>query len=323
MRRRQLFEGGPEVGAVGLGCMGMSWAYSPEERDDGRSIEVIRAAVGQGVTLIDTADVYGPFHNEELVGEALAGLAAADRAPVVLATKGGLVADGARPGKVPNPNGRPEHLRQACEQSLKRLRLDVIDLYQLHRVDPAVPLAESWGAMAELAERGLVKAIGLSEVTVEQLDEAAAIHPVATVQSELSIWTRDPLDGVLPWCEAHGAGFIPFAPLGRGFLTGAVSATTEFDRRDFRAHNPRFTPEARDQNTAIVDAVRAVADAHGATPAQVALAWVLAQGPRVVPIPGTKRRERMVENAGAADLDLTPDELARLTALPSPAGARY
>jgi len=323
MRGRELYEGGPGVGAVGLGCMGMSWAYSPGERDDRHSVDVIRAAVGRGVTLIDTADVYGPFHNEELVGEALAGLAPADRERVVLATKGGLVADGLQPGKVPNPNGRPEHLRAACEQSLKRLGVDVIDLYQLHRVDPAVPLAESWGAMAELAGRGLVRAIGLSEVTVAQLDEAAAIHPVATVQSELSIWTRDPLSGVLPWCEAHGAGFVPFAPLGRGFLTGAVSATTQFDRRDFRAHNPRFTAEAREQNEAIVDTVREVAAAHGATPAQVALAWVLAQGPRVVPIPGTKRLERMVENAGAADLDLTPAELDRLTALPPPAGARY
>jgi aryl-alcohol dehydrogenase-like predicted oxidoreductase len=323
MRTRELFAGGPQVGAVGLGCMGMSWGYSPGERVDERSIEVIRAAVARGVTLIDTADVYGPFHNEELVGEALAGLSPADRDAVVLATKGGLVARDLTPGRVPSPDGRPEHITAACEASLRRLRVEVVDLYQLHRVDPAVPLAETWGAMAGLVERGWVRAIGMSEVGVGQLAEAAAIHPVATVQSELSVWTRDAVGGVLPWCADAGAGFIPFAPLGRGFLTGTLPAAGDFDRRDFRAHNPRFTPEAMEHNVAILDAVRAVAERHGAAPGQVAIAWVLAQGPRVVPIPGTKRVERMVENALAADLELTPADMERLDAVPQTFGARY
>ncbi|MDT7704574.1 MAG: hypothetical protein QOG20_181 [Pseudonocardiales bacterium] len=322
MTKRELFDGGPRVGAVGLGCMGMSWAYSPAERDSARSVAVIRSAVARGVTLIDTADVYGPFHNEELVGEAVAGLPPADREQVVVATKGGLVVTDRRSGRVPGPNGRPEHIRRACEESLRRLRVEAIDLYQLHRVDPDVPLAETWGAMAELVQRGDVRAVGMSEVDVDQLDEATAIHPVATVQSELSIWTRDPLDRVLPWCADHGAGFIPFSPLGRGFLTGTL-VPDAFDRRDFRAHNPRFTDEAMTANATILDAVRTVAARHGATPGQIALAWALAQGDRVVPIPGTTRPERVAENAAAAHLVLEPEDRALLDAVPATFGARY
>nr|WP_275403977.1 aldo/keto reductase [Pseudonocardia acidicola] len=305
-----------------MGCMGMSWAYSPAERDDDRSVAVIRRAVDLGVTLIDTADVYGPFHNEELVGRALAGLAPADRERVTLATKAGLVARDRTPGKVPSRDGRPEHIKAACQDSLRRLGVDVIDLYQLHRVDPEVPLADTWGAMAELVEAGYVRAIGMSEVDVTELNGAAAIHPVATVQSELSLWTRGPLTDVLPWCARHGAGFIPFSPLGRGFLTGTLKAGS-FEGKDFRAHNPRFGVDAMAANQQILDTVVAVAGRHGATPAQVALAWVLAQGDRVVPIPGTKRPERLDENAGAAGLVLPAADLATLDALPEPVGSRY
>ncbi|WP_308259225.1 aldo/keto reductase [Pseudonocardia sp. H11422] len=322
MQTRELFSGGPTVGAIGLGCMGMSWAYSPAERDDDRSVAVIRRAVELGVTLIDTADVYGPFHNEELVGRALAGLAPVDRERVTLATKAGLVVRDRTPGKVPARDGRPEHIKAACQESLRRLGVDVIDLYQLHRVDPEVPLADTWGAMAELVQAGLVRAIGMSEVDVMHLDGAAAIHPVATVQSELSLWTRGPLADVLPWCAEHGAGFIPFSPLGRGFLTGTLTAAG-FEGKDFRAHNPRFTADAMAANQQIVDAVSAVAQRHGATPAQVALAWVIGQGDRVVPIPGTKRPERLAENAGAAALVLTAEDRAILDALPEPVGSRY
>jgi aryl-alcohol dehydrogenase-like predicted oxidoreductase len=304
------------VGAVGLGCMGMSWGYSPQERDDATSVQVIRRALDLGVTLVDTADVYGPFHNEELVGRALAGR----RDEVTLATKCGLVVEAV--GRM-SRDGSPEHIRAACDASLRRLGVEVIDLYQLHRVDEEVPLAESWGAMAGLVEAGKVRAIGLSEVGVEQLEEAAAVHPVATVQSELSLWTRDPLAGVVPWCAERGAGFLAFSPLGRGFLTGTLPATGDFAPDDFRARNPRFTEDARAANQRIVDVVRAVAQRRGATPAQVALAWVLAQGRHVVPIPGTKKLRYLEENVAAAGLRLTAADLAELDAVPAPVGARY
>jgi aryl-alcohol dehydrogenase-like predicted oxidoreductase len=297
--------------------MGMSWAYDVADRDDDRSIAVIRRALELGVTLIDTADVYGPFTNERLVGRALAGV----RDDAVLATKCGIVIGDAAAYEELR-DGRPEHVRSALDASLQRLGTDRVDLYQLHRVDAAVPLAETWGAMAELVEAGKVRAIGLSEVSVEQLELAHAIHPVASVQSELSLWTRGALADVLPWCEAHGAAFIPFAPLGRGFLTGAVAAGS-IRADDYRAINPRFTDDAIARNQAIVDAVRAVAGERGATPAQVALAWLLAQGPSVIPIPGTKRLAYLEENAAAAGLELAGDELARLDALPAAAGERY
>ena len=313
MRTRRLGSAG-EVGAVGLGCMGMSWAYGAAERDDGASRAVLQRALDLGVTLIDTADVYGPFTNEELVGSALAGR----RDEAFLATKCGLVAGPDGIGR----DGRPEHVRAALDASLRRLGTDRVDLWQLHRVDPEVPVAETWGAMAEQVAAGKARHLGMSEVGVAELDAAHAVHPVATVQSELSLWTRDPLAEVLPWCQANGAGFLPFSPLGRGFLTGTVTAGS-FDDTDFRAKNPRFTDEAMAGNAALVAAVAVVADRLGASAAQVALAWVLAQGEQVVPIPGTKKQHWLEQNAAAADLVLAPADLAELDALPAPVGERY
>ena len=313
MRTRRLGSAG-EVGAVGLGCMGMSWAYGAAERDDGASRAVVQRALDLGVTLIDTADVYGPFTNEELVGSALAGR----RDEAFLATKCGLVAGPDGIGR----DGRPEHVRAALDASLRRLGTDRVDLWQLHRVDPEVPVAETWGAMAEQVAAGKARHLGMSEVGVAELDAAHAVHPVATVQSELSLWTRDPLAEVLPWCQANGAGFLPFSPLGRGFLTGTVTAGS-FDATDFRAKNPRFTDEAMAGNAALVAAVAVVADRLGASAAQVALAWVLAQGEQVVPIPGTKKQRWLEQNAAAADLVLAPADLAELDALPAPVGERY
>ena len=310
---RQLGSSGPVVGAVGLGCMGMSWAYGEAERDDEASVAVLRRALDLGVTLLDTADVYGPFVNEELVGRGIAGR----RDEVVLASKCGLVA---AEGGVQR-DGRPEHVRAALDASLRRLGTDHLDLWQLHRVDDDVPVEETWGAMAEQVTAGKARLLGMSEVGVAELERAHAVHPVATVQSELSLWTRDPLAEVLPWCAARGVGFLPFSPLGRGFLTGTL--TSGFGERDFRARNPRFTDEAMAANRAIVDAVRVVADRVGGTPAQVALAWVLAQGEHVVPIPGTKKLRYLEENAAAAQLSLSAQDLAELDALPAPVGARY
>jgi len=308
---------GRDTGPIGLGCMGMTWAYGEAERDEGESIATIHRALELGVTLLDTADMYGPFTNEELVGRAIDGR----RDEVVLATKcGNVVADVDE--YVIRQDGRPEHVREAIDGSLKRLRTDFIDLYQLHRVDPEVPLEDTWGAMAELVQQGKVGALGLSEVSVEQIERAHAIHPVASVQSEGSLWTRNAFGEVIPWCAANGAAFLPFAPLGRGFLTGAL-APQKFPPGDFRKNNPRFQPEAMDANLALVERVKAVAERHGATPAQVALAWLLAQGEHIVPIPGTKRRSRLEENAAAADLTLTPEDVAELDALPAPTGSRY
>jgi aryl-alcohol dehydrogenase-like predicted oxidoreductase len=296
--------------------MGMSWAYGAG--DDQESLGVIDRAIELGVTFLDTSDVYGPFTNEELVGRAIAGR----RDDLVIATKTGLVVED-RANYVLGRDGRPEHIREACEGSLRRLGLDVIDLYYLHRVDPEVPVEESFGAMAELVRAGKVRALGLSEVDVPTLERAAAIHPVTALQSELSLWTRGALDDVLPWCAAHGAAFVPFAPLGRGFLTGRLPVDATFGEGDFRRGNPRFQPEAMSQNVAIVDRVRAIADELGATPAQVAIAWVLAQGEHVVPIPGTKRVRYLEENVAAADLQLGAKALAELDELPVPAGSRY
>ena len=315
MRTRQLGSSGITVGAIGLGCMGMTYAYDQDRRDDDRSVSVIHRALDLGVTLLDTSDVYGPHTNEELVGRALVGR----RDDAVLATKCGLVFS---PDLAHTRNGSPEYVRAACDASLRRLGVEVIDLYQLHRVDPEVPVEETWGAFAELVAVGKVRAIGLSEVSVEQLEVCHAIHPVTSVQSELSLWTRDYLGDVLPWCRDHDVAFLPFSPLGRGFLTGAL-APREFASDDFRSRLPRFAPEAMAANQQIVDAVAAVADERGVTSAQIALAWVLAQGEHVVPIPGTKRVERLEENAAAADLVLTDDDLAALAALPDPQGGRY
>ncbi len=311
---RSLGTRGPLVGPVGLGCMGMSWAYGGSDRDDDTSVAVIHRALDLGVTLVDTADVYGPFTNEELVGRALEGR----REGVVLATKVGLVV---RDGGVAR-DGRPEHVRAGIDASLRRLRTDRVDLYQLHRVDEAVPLEDTWGAMAELVGAGKVRHLGLSEVGVDELARAHAIHPVTTVQSELSLWTRDALVEVLPWCQEHGVGFLPFAPLGRGFLTGTL-APGSFGSDDFRARNPRFTEEAMRANQGIVETLEEVAGHYGVTPAQVALAWLLSLGPHVVPIPGTTSLRHLEQNVAAHELRLTEHDLAALARLPEPVGARY
>jgi len=307
---------GRQAGAIGLGCMGMSWGYTPAERDDATSQAVIRRALDLGVTLIDTADMYGPFVNEELVGRALRGR----RDEAVLATKGGYVV---RADRTIARDGRPEHLRAAFHGSLLRLGVDHVDLYYLHRVDPDVPIEESWGALAELVQAGHAHALGMSEATRDELDRAHALHPVAALQSELSLWTRDAIDGgTLTWCAEHDAAFVAFCPLGRGFLTGTVHAGS-FGADDTRSSKPRFTPAAMAANRGLVDRVLAVADRLEVTPAQLALAWVLAQGAHVLPIPGTRRPSRLVENAGAAGLVLDAATLAELDALPPAVGARY
>jgi aryl-alcohol dehydrogenase-like predicted oxidoreductase len=315
---------GPVVGVIGLGCMGMTHGYDiGGERDEATSIAVIHQALELGVTLIDTADVYGPYTNEELVGRALTG----HRENAVLATKCGLttVDQTGGPGGSPRiaPNGRPEHVRASIDDSLRRLQTDHVDLYQLHRVDPDVPLAETWGAMAETVAAGKARYLGLSEVSVEQIEIAESVHPVTSVQSELSLWTRDVLAEVLPYCRAGGIGFLPFSPLGRGFLAGAVTSFDELPERDFRRGLPRFQEQALQANMAIVERVRTIAGRIGATPAQVALAWVVAQGDQVVPIPGTKTPKYLLDNAGAAGVELTADDLAELDALPAAHGGRY
>jgi aryl-alcohol dehydrogenase-like predicted oxidoreductase len=318
VRQRRLGTNGPEVGAVGLGCMGMTTAYDTNERDDEESVRVIHRAIELGVVLIDTAEVYGPYENEELVGRALAARAMRER--VVLATKTGLVREDGRIRR----DGRPERIREAIDGSLRRLGTDHVDLYYLHRVDPEVPVEESWGAMKEVVEAGKAVRLGISEATLEQIEKAHALHPVSAVQSEMSLWTRDWIEaGVVSWCAENGAAFVPYAPLGRGYLTGALSSREGFDENDFRARNPRFSREAMEGNRRIVEAVKAVAERLGATPAQVAIAWTLAQGEHVVPIPGTKKMRRLEENAAAADLDLPEDALTDLERIPASVAPRY
>jgi aryl-alcohol dehydrogenase-like predicted oxidoreductase len=301
---------------IGLGCMPMSFGYVDAASDDDPE-RVIERALDLGVTMFDTADVYGPFTNEELVGRALEGR----RTEATIATKVGLVV-GPNGGYPLSRDARPERIAEEVRGSLRRLRTDAIDLYYLHRVDDNVPLEDSWGAMASLVDAGLVRAIGLSEVGIPELERAHAIHPVAAVQSELSLWTRDALDEVVPWCADHDAVFVPFSPLGRGFLTGTITQGG-FDPRDFRSSNPRFTDEAIRSSLEIVDVVRRVAERHGATPAQVALAWTLVQGDHVLPIPGTKRLRYLEENVAAAALMLSEDDLAALDAAPQPSAPRY
>jgi aryl-alcohol dehydrogenase-like predicted oxidoreductase len=327
MRATTLGSPGPEVGVIGLGCMGMTHAYDmATARDDATSIAVIRQALDLGMTLIDTADAYGPYTNEELVGRALAD---GYRERALLATKVGLVLSDAIPagGSRSSPgavrNGRPEHVRQSIEGSLRRLGTDHVDLYQLHRVDPEVPLEETWGAMAEVVAAGKARHIGLSEVSVDEIGRAQDVHAVTSVQSELSLWTRDVLAEVLPYCQAHGIALLPFSPLGRGFLTGRFSSFDDLPQADFRRQLPRFQQDTLRANLAIVSRIQTVAERLGATPAQVALAWVLAQGPQVVPIPGTKTPEYLVENSGAAGVVLSATDLAELDAAPAPAGSRY
>jgi aryl-alcohol dehydrogenase-like predicted oxidoreductase len=317
MTHRQLGPNGPMVGPIGLGCMGFTWAYTDRPVDEADAVAVFARAIELGGTLFDTADVYGPFTNETLVGRALAGR----WHDVTVATKCGLVVTDPAAYKI-EPDGRPDHIIAACDASLARLGVDVIDLYQLHRVDPKVPLADSWGAMASLVTAGKVRAIGLSEVSVAQCAQAHAIHPVASVQSEMSLWTRSNVP-VSQWCASVGAAFLPFSPLGRGFLTGAFPAGTTFASDDFRSRNPRFTPAAISANQTIVDAVSAVSSAVGATNAQVALAWLLAQGSHVIPIPGTKRVSYLEDNLGAVAVTLSAEHLAALDALPDATGSRY
>lgn len=315
---------------IGLGCMGMSWAYVAEaDRDDAAGVRLIGEALDRGVTFLDTSDAYGAGHNEGLVGAAVAGR----RDEAIVATKAGLVGSLVEGRPHLERDGRPEHLRAACDASLSRLGIDVIDLYYLHRVDPDVPFEESWGALADLVDAGKVRALGLSEVTVEQADAAHGIHPVAAIQSELSLWTRDPLgagataDGaasgdLIGWTRDHDAVFVPFSPLGRGFLTGAVRPE-DLPSSDMRSALPRFATDAAAQNQRIVDVVRAVADRHDVPPGAVALAWVLAQGEHVIPIPGTTKLRNLEANLLATTLELTTQDLAELDGAPAATGTRY
>ena len=306
MDKRTLGSSGLEVSALGLGCMGLSHGLGPAvDQQDG--IALIRAAVERGVTLFDTAEVYGPYVNEELVGQALAPV----RDDVVIATKFGFSLDGSRPTGL---DSRPEHIRKVVDASLERLRTDRIDLLYQHRVDPDVPIEDVAGAVKDLVDAGKVKHFGLSEAGVATIRRAHAVHPVTALQSEYSLWWREPEDEILPTLEELGIGFVPFSPLGRGFLTGKIDDTTSFSDGDIRATLPRFSAEARRANQALVELLGSLATSTQSTPAQVALAWLLAQEPWIVPIPGTRRVERLEENLGGAALMLSAAELAELTA---------
>jgi aryl-alcohol dehydrogenase-like predicted oxidoreductase len=321
VKKRRLGRSGPEVSALGLGCMGMSFGYGPAA-DKQEMIALIRRAVEHGVTFFDTAEVYGPFVNEELVGEALAPF----RGRVVIATKFGFA---------PDPNGgprwtrldsRPQHIREVAEASLKRLQVDTLDLFYQHRVDPAVPIEEVAGAIRDLIHEGKVRYFGLSEAGAQTIRRAHAIQPVTALQSEYSLWWRGPEKEVLPALEELGIGFVPFSPLGRGFLTGKMDENTAFAANDFRNLLPRYTPEARKKNQALVDLLGRIAAVKKATPAQIALAWLLAQKPWIVPIPGTTKPSRLEENLGAAELELTGDDLRNIERAASAItvhGARY
>ncbi len=307
MQKRKLGKSNLEVSALGLGCMGMSFSYGPP-KDKQEMIALIRAAVDRGITFFDTAEVYGPFTNEELLGEALSPI----RDKVVISTKFGfnLNPDGS-PGWQ-GLNSRPEHIKEAVEGSLKRLKTDVIDLYYQHRVDPAVPIEDVAGAVKDLIAAGKVKHFGLSEAGVGTIRRAHAVHPVAALQNEYSLWFRRPEDEVIPTLEELGIGMVPYSPLGKGFLTGAMDEKTELRSNDFRSTLPRFTPEARKANQAVVDLLMNIGKQKGATPAQIALAWLLAQKPWIAPIPGTTRLSRLEENIGAVNVQLTPDDLNQI-----------
>jgi aryl-alcohol dehydrogenase-like predicted oxidoreductase len=302
MQKRKLGNSNLEVSALGLGCMGMSDSYGPPA-DRQEMVALLRAAVERGVTFFDTAEVYGPFTNEELVGEALSPL----RDEVVIATKFGFKLDAG--GGV---DSRPEHIREVTEASLKRLKIDVIDLLYQHRVDPDVPIEDVAGTVKELIQEGKVRHFGLSEAGVQTIRRAHAVQPVAALQSEYSLWTRNPEVEVLPTLEELGIGFVPFSPLGRGFLTGKMDENTTFESTDFRNALPRFTPEARKANQVLVDLLGEIAKQKNATPAQIALAWLLAQKPWIVPIPGTTKLYRLEENIGAVDVELTSDDLLEI-----------
>jgi aryl-alcohol dehydrogenase-like predicted oxidoreductase len=319
MQKRKLGNSGLEISALGLGCMGMSFGYGPAG-DKQEMISVIRAAVELGVTFFDTAEVYGPFTNEELVGEALAPV----RANVVIATKFGFQFDEA--GKQAGLNSRPEHIKQVAESSLKRLRTDVIDLFYQHRVDPNVPIEDVAGAVKELIKAGKVKHFGLSEAGVQVIRRAHAVQAVTALQSEYSVWWREPEAEIMPTLEELGIGFVPFSPLGKGFLTGKIDETTAFDSTDFRNTVPRFAPEARKANRAFVDLLETIAQRKQATSAQIALAWVLAQKPWLVPIPGTTKLHRLQENVAAASIELSEGDLREIESAASGItvqGARY
>ena len=308
-----------EVSAIGLGCMGMSFGYGPPKEKQ-EMISVIRSAVELGVTFFDTAEVYGPFVNEELVGEALAPV----RAHVVIATKFGFQFDAA--GKQAGLNSRPEHIKQVAEASLKRLKTDVIDLFYQHRVDPDVPIEDVAGAVKDLIKAGKVKHFGLSEAGVQTIRRAHAIQPVTALQSEYSLWWREPEAEILPALEELGIGFVPFSPLGRGYLTGKIDENTTFESTDFRNTVPRFAPEARRANRALVDLLDTIARRKKATPAQIALAWILARKPWIVPIPGTTKLHRLQENVAAASIELSDGDLREIESATSEItvqGARY
>ncbi|MET9430718.1 aldo/keto reductase [Streptomyces sp. NPDC003036] len=337
MERRTIGATALEVGAIGLGCMPMSWAYSASQQHGERSLRTVHAALDAGVTLLDTADMYGPFTNELLLGRVLK----ERRADAFVSTKCGLLVG----DQHIVANGRPGYVRRACDASLRRLQTDVIDLYQLHRADPEVPVEETWGAMAELVTAGKVRALGLCAMavrsrrrgaggpgadlydgTIRQLERVQQVFPVSAVQAELSVWSPEALRRLLPWCEARGVGFLAAMPLGNGFLTGTLTPGGGFEPEDLRARHPRFTAEMMAANQPVVAGLRRVAARHGGpeagvTPAQVALAWALSRGRHVVPVPGTKHERWAVENAGAAALSLTPRDLAEIAALPPAQGS--
>lgn len=315
---RHVSLGGLDVSRIGLGCMGMSAFYTGAGTDEAEAVRTIHRAIDLGVTLLDTAEVYGPYTNEELVGRALADR----RDEVVLATKFGILSHSG-PDARRGPDSSPHNIRAAVEGSLRRLGTDRIDLYYQHRVDPDTPIEETMGALAELVADGKIRYVGLSEAGPETIRRAHAAHPVAALQTEYSLWTRDPETDVLPLTRELGIGFVPYSPLGRGFLTGRIRSRDQLDDTDFRKDNPRFSEANFEQNLRIADEVEAIARDAGATPAQTALAWLLAQGDTIAPIPGTKRVSRLEENVAADALVLTPEQLTRLAALSAPSGDRY
>jgi aryl-alcohol dehydrogenase-like predicted oxidoreductase len=328
LERRTIGAAALEVGAIGLGCMPMSWAYSSSQQRGERSLRTVHAALDTGCSLLDTADMYGPFTNELLIGRVLK----ERRGDAFVSTKVGLLVG----DQHVVANGRPGYVKRACDASLRRLQTDVIDLYQLHRADPEVPVEETWGAMAELVSAGKVRALGmcavgarasrrsgahLHEGTIRQLERVQQVFPVSAVQAELSVWSPEALERLLPWCEARGMGFLAAMPLGNGFLTGTLTPGQGFEPDDVRARHPRFTAEMMAANQPVVAGLRRIAQRHGASPAQVALAWVLGRGRNVVAVPGTKRDEWAVQNAGAADLELTGRDLVEVAGLPSARGS--
>ncbi len=320
MQKRKLGNSNLEVSALGLGCMGLSWGLGPAV-DKQQGIALIRAAVERGVTFFDTAEAYGPYKNEELVGEALAPF----RSQVVIATKFAFKFDPST-GKPAGLDSRPEHIKEVAEASLKRLNTDVIDLFYQHRVDPNVPIEDVAGAVKDLIQQGKVKHFGLSEAGVQTIRRAHAVQPVTALQSEYSLWWREPEAEIMPTLEELGIGFVPFSPLGKGFLTGKISHDTKFDQNDFRNIVPRFTPENRKANQVLVDRIQSIAVRKKATPAQIALAWLLAQKPWIVPIPGTTKLHRLEENIGAVEVELTPADLREIETAASQVevqGARY